>query len=311
MIILLIASGSIQALENILIIRPSGVDFEETVGGIADELDGEISYRELVLDKNSSVEDMYSAIRKQQPKALVLMGNRQLTLFKKLKAAHPNETFGPVVSVAALFIDRVMANIPNTTGILYEVPAVTGLVSLRNISTQTIQRVGVLYQEDMEDMITVNKRFCRAEGFELVAMRLSASDAKKPKKITSALKKLSNQSLDAIWISNDSGLLTRELVINSWIPFMNRYKKPVLVGVGSLVSTGLNMGTLAVSPDHSGLGNQTAGILFDLMNNQWQLEEIKFEQPISVLKTLNLQIARKRNLRFKKDRLTQIDHLIQ
>jgi len=308
---LLLSIAPSHAVDNILIIRPAGPDFEETVGGLADELDGEIAYQELILDKNPDIEPMYRAIQTQQPKALVLMGNRQLNLFKRMKSAHPNDTFPPVVAVAALFIDRVMADSPNVTGILYEVPAVTGLVSLRNISKQPIKRIGVLYQKEMVDMINLNQQFCEAEGFELVATGLSRKDTKDPKRISKALKKLSRQSLDAIWISNDSGLLTRDLVLKSWIPFMKKFNKPVLVGVGSLVSTKLNMGNLAVSPDHSALGSQAAGLLFDLMDDDWQLDENRFDQPISVLKILNLQISRQRKIDLDEERLSQIDKLIQ
>jgi len=152
-------SSLTNAADNILIARPAGSDFEKIVIGIGDELEGELVFHDLVLDREFGVDDLYLAIKNQNPKALVLMGNRQLRLFKQMKASKPHEEFPPVVAVAALFIDRVMANVENVTGILYEIPAVTGLVSLRNISVGEIKRVGILYREDMADMIEINRQF--------------------------------------------------------------------------------------------------------------------------------------------------------
>jgi len=310
-LILLFATPIAHALDTILIIRPAGPHFEQIVSGIADETEGEIAYQELVIDKTATVKEMYLSIMTHQPKALVLMGNQQMNLFKQLQHSHSQETFPPVVAVAALFIDRVMADSKNVTGILYEVPAVTGLISLRNISKQNIKRVGVLHREDMADMIAINKQYCAAEGIELVTLSISNEAAKDAWKTSKALKKLGRQSLDAIWISNDSGLLTKKLVIKSWMPFMARFKKPVLVGVETLIKSKLNMGTLAVFPDFSDLGVQTAGIIFELMENNWQMEERGFDQPISVMKHLNVYISKKREIKLHQDRLSQIDKIIK
>ena len=90
------------------------------------------------------------------------------------------ENFPPVVAVAALFIDRGMRGSSNITGILYEIPAVTSLVSLRSISKKEVRRVGVLYREGMEDMIEINQQFCNAEGIELIAQSISKKDARAP-----------------------------------------------------------------------------------------------------------------------------------
>jgi len=303
--------SSAYADVDVLIVRPEGKNFNDIVAGLDEELDGELSYRELIIGSTATSDQIYSVIRDDSAKVLVVMGNQPLRLIKKVKKNHPDESLPPVVAVAALFIDMVLANEKDVTGILYEVPAVTGLVNLRNISKGKIQRVGVLYRESMSAIIESNRIYCEAEGIELIGLKISNKEAKNSKKTRKVLKKLKRKSLDALWITNDSLLLTKESVVNAWIPFMSTFKKPVLVGVKSLINSRLNMGTFAVFPDHSSLGVQTAGMLFDLMDNDWKIDEHRFDHPISVKKYLNTSVSEKRGIKFNKDRLRQIDKLVE
>jgi len=307
----LLCSFAVHAGEEILIIRSASADFEKIVAGTDEELDGEVSYSDKVLEQTASEEDMYIEVKNVQPKVLVLVGNRQLRLFRQMKKNRPNEEFPPVIAVAALFIDRVMKGVDNVTGTLYEIPAVTGLVALRQASKKKISKVGMIYLEGMEDMMKMNEALCKAEGIELVGIPIFENKKSFTKLVKKALKKLNHKSIDAIWISNDSNLLSRELVINAWMPFMSRYKKPVVVGVSSLVNTRLNIGSIAVFPDHTGLGVQTAGIIFEVMDNDWQINGRGYDQPISVIKHVNITISKKRKIKYKQEGLRHIDEIIK
>ncbi|OUS31123.1 hypothetical protein A9Q99_04735 [Gammaproteobacteria bacterium 45_16_T64] len=311
LLLLLVSSSPVYAIDSILIVRPSGHHFEQIVSGISDELAGELRYEDIVFDAKSTKSDLYAVIERYQPRAIVLMGNRQLKLFRGLQEDRPAISLPPSIAVAALFIDRVLAGSKNVTGILYEIPAVTSLVSLRSITAKNIKRVGVLYRHDMIDMIEENRRYCESEGIELVSVGISDSDANSTRKTKQALRKLADKSIDALWISNDSRLLTRDLITRSWMPFMTRFNKPVVVGVETLTKTQLNMGSLAVFPDHTGLGAQTAGKIFDLMDNRWKIEGETFEQPLSVIKHVNVKISQDRGIRFKESKLLQVDKVIR
>lgn len=67
------------------------------------------------------------------------------------------------------------------------------------------------------------------------------------------------------------------------------------------------MRNFGVFPDHSALGTQTAGIIFDLMDEDWVLHDRGFEQPIGVVKHLNATISSAPGIAFDPDRLAQID----
>lgn len=310
-LLLLSFNATAFAKSDILIFKPAGDHFEKVAAGLADELADEFNYQTIPLHKNATADDLYQFIRIANPKAIVLMGNRQLGLLKEMQSEHLEEKFPPTVAVAALYMDWVLADSKNVTGILYEVPAVTSLVSLRAISKHPIKRVGVLYREGMGAMIERNIQYCQSEGIELIATKLSLSDAKNPRKVRKALKALSKKPLDAIWVSNDSGLLNQTLITKAWIPVLSNYDKPVVVGVETLIQSKLNFGNFSVFPDDTGLGAQTAELIFNLQDRNWKIKTSVFEQPISVMKHLNTRISRQRGVKFNENELTHLDKLVE
>jgi putative ABC transport system substrate-binding protein len=78
-----------------------------------------------------------------------------------------------------------------------------------------------------------------------------------------------------------------------WIPCVRKYKIPIVVGVEVLVRPKLNFGTFAVLPDHVSLGIQAAEMVFDLMDNNWEINKSRVDPPLAVYKIINLQQAEK------------------
>ncbi len=302
--------------DGVLVIRPANEHFEQVLHGMESELEGEVGVYDVIVDKKTEVASLYKEVQERQPSAMVLMGNHSLSLYTKLQEKYRAENIPPAVAVAAVFADWVMASKPGkdrVTGILYEIPAVTGLVTLRSISQKEIKRVGMLYRKGMEGMVENNTRFCKLEGIELIPMEVKEADIKKPKRFKKLLKKLSKNSLDALWITNDSVLLRPELVVKAWVPFLSKFDKSVLVGVETLIGSNLNIGNLGVFPDHNDLGTQTASILFELLDQEWDFSERsnQYDQPISVKKHLNLKISKQRKIGLHESRFSQLDEVLE
>ena len=290
----------------VFVIRPPGEHFASVVKGIVDDVEGDIKVIDYQSDK-LVVENLIFQLKKEKPNAVVLMGNGTINVYRDNIKKMPENL--AVVSVAALFVDRVTTGIPNSTGILYEIPAVTGLSSLRNIVTSPIKRVGVLYREQFGDAITKNAQFAKRENIELVGFPISSSPDYQ--EVASALSKLSSAKVDAVWVTNDSGLLQPQMVGGSWIPFFKNFAKPAVVGVETLAKTEFNFGSFVIFPDHYGLGAQTAGLLLELMDNDWDASSVAIAQPISVKKHLNMAVTEKRGIKINNTNLNTIDKVIK
>ena len=197
----------------------------------------------------------------------------------------------------------------NATAIRYEVPAVTSAVVMRDVFGKPIKKLGVVYREWMEDLIEENRRYCEAEGIELVGIKLPNKSGSMTLKIKKALKKL-NKKVDALWILNDNALLTREALVKAWLPIRSKSKIPAIVGLKQFM-TNIPIGSFAIVPDHYGLGAQAAGMIFYIMDNDWQLENTEIQQPVSTLKLINTKILKGKKIKYIEEKLDHIDEVIR
>ena len=100
-----------------------------------------------------------------------------------------------------------------------------------------------------------------------------------------------DEDVDALWVLNDNVLLTERTLVKGWLPETGRYlsELPVIVGVELLASAKLRFGSFAVLPDLEALGVQTANLIFELEENDWQATEWEPEMPLAIQQLLNLR----------------------
>jgi putative ABC transport system substrate-binding protein len=141
--------------------------------------------------------------------------------------------------------------------------------------------VGVIYRPALEGFVKEQVELARIEKVSLVSIAIEGSPG--PRKIRRSLHRLvMKEDVDAIWVLNDNALLKPDSIRDAWMPEIKRSSVPVLVGVSSLVNSQLSFGSLAVVPDHSALGVQAANLLFELADEDWQLDDREVELPLSV-----------------------------
>ena len=309
--ILLLSSHSLsKKLDSTLIIRGEGSSFTEVLNGITQDLEGEIEFTILMINSQTSTDQIAQKIQQSSPKAIVLMGNKAINLYQKYQQNSPDQQFPPSILLVALYIDQHVKNIKNSTGILYEIPAVTALVNLRKIMSNDIKYVGVIHREWMKEYVDTNIQYCHTEGIKLITAEIGNNEKNPEKLIKKHLKLFKKRNIDALWIINDSQLLTPRLFSKAWLPSLKKMKIPVIVGVESLLSSKLNFGTFAVIPDHYSLGVQGASILADLMDADWALTDQTIEPAISVTKIINMTISNKKDLSIIDENLEGIDKII-
>ncbi len=288
----------------VLVVRGASASFDEVMTSVAYEIDGEIDLLSLPIE-GLTVPLLSSAVSQTSPQALLLIDNPAVDLYQQLREQNPETP--PGVAVMSLFLEEAAATTPGLTGIPYEVPAVTSLVNLRRVVDRGFTKVGVVHRPRFAEFVERQAELAKVEGFEVVSFELK--ERPQAQQIRKALSRVRDEA-DALWVLNDNALLAPELLQEAWLPHLRRNTSPVLVGVEPLVDTPTPFGTFAVLPDHDGLGLQTAEILFELLDCDWEVAEVPIQLPIAVTNVLNVSFARE-HLGVREDQLEYVDRLVE
>jgi len=299
----------VWSAEQIVLFTAQGKYFKETLKGLKDDLEGDVSFIEKTLSDDKGSKTIAQHLQETKPKMLVFLGNKPLQAYAEYQKKNSAQNFPPAIALSALYLDRQISSLKNINGIRHEIPAVTSLVQLRSIVKHPIKKVGVIYREWMEDFIQQNQAYCQQEDIELVKVKISNTAS--ISKLSYHLKHLLRSDIDALWVANDNALLQPRNIQNAWIPLLKRFDKPVIVGIHALTKKDLNFGTFAVEADHYALGLQAAGMISDIMDNNWQVAEHEIEQPLSIKNILNLQLSKKKKIPLNTHKFGQIDQLIR
>jgi len=289
----------------VLVVRGESHSLDEVMSSLDAEIAGEYDLLVLPLTRDTDVEMLDLAIDSVQPKALLLMDNPAVELYRDYRVDHASAP--PGVGVMSLFLEESAKTTDGLTGIAYEVPAVTSFVNLRKVVKTDVVKVGVVHRPQFAGFIERQAEIARMEGFEVVPVELSARPG--PYALKRALTRLRTET-DALWVLNDNALLAPDMLTEVWMPYMRKNDEPVLVGVEPLVHTPTPFGTFAVLPDHDGLGLQTADLLFDLDDSGWDASQVDPQLPIAVKTVLNVSFARE-HLGVNDDQLDSVDRLVE
>ncbi len=288
--LMLLCAPSLSFAERILILMPDMQPAQQIYTSLSDELAGEYEVEQFFIEPTTTVEALGEKFAAFNPSAVVMMNNPTLGLYRRYQAAQPEgTTFPPAIAVMVSFLQKELQGLTNATGIFFEIPSTTAFVNMRQISRSPIRKVGVLYRDKFSDFIESQAKLAAPEQFELVTRRVREGSTIRD--IRLGLRQLiRDEDVDALWVLNDNVLLTERTLVKGWLPETGRHldELPVIVGVELLASKDLRFGSYAVIPDLEALGVQTANLLFELEENEWQAGEWEPEMPLAVQQLLNL-----------------------
>lgn len=283
------------AKDNLLILRPEGNAFQDVIKGLSDELDEEFIIHQVTISDKTTKNVLTERISTTSFRLVVLMDNRSINLYKQWQKSKPDSmVIVPSISCMAVYLDETIEGIKEATGIYYEVPFVTSIINLREIFPVNIKKYGVVHRKFMREHIEKSKELCKREEIDLITFELPNKGFEYKYSLRKALKNLiKKENVNALIVPNDNALLKPELIRDVWIPLVNWYKKPVIVGVEVLVNPKIDFGVFAVLPDHINLGNQVAGRILEIKDNNWIMDNTNIDPPLSVIKVINLKKAKK------------------
>ncbi len=310
LIILLVSV--ISAKDVILVIRKDGNDFKDALRGIMVEIREDFEVKDKVIDKKTEVNEIVDEIHTANPKLVVLMDNTSIALFKRYQQGlKENDPLIPSVSIMGVLVGDAIASLKNASGISYEIPIVTSIVSLRTIIKSPMKKVGVMHRDYLKEFLEQNRKFCEMEGIEIIDIALPNKSEKYKSLLRNGLKDLIEQKkVDVLWVPNDNEFLQPDIIQDVWIPTAKKFKIPIVVGVEVLVKPQLDFGTFAVLPDHISLGSQVAEMIYDISDNNWMCKSNRVDPPLAVYKIINV-VQAKRNFNVRDEDLGSVDKKVK
>jgi putative ABC transport system substrate-binding protein len=294
----------------LLLAMPTSSNFAEVRRGLVSEVQKNFNVTTFAVGPETKAADLAVAIQNAKPACVVLMNNTTIGLYREYQAANPTVTTPPAILLMASFVEEVQPKIRRSTGVAYEVPGVTAFVHLRSVITTPINRVGVIYRPAFQKFVERQKALAAKERVEIVP--ISVPNDVTAEGLREALHSLAkSKKVDAVWMLNDNALVrNEEFVDEAWRAETGDAKLPLIVGVSNFVEPSSPLGILAVVPDHEALGLQAANLIFDLSDNDWQVESHAVELPLSVKTVVDIKLVRA-NFGLQPDALKHIDKALE
>lgn len=297
-------------LETVAVLTPLEAETEVLWKSLVLELGEDFNIVTIPVNRSTAPNDLSRELTKANPSGIVVVDNRTLHLYRELQGMLPNQAFPPAVVVMTSFLERSIGTLRSATGIAYEVPIVSGIVALREVSRSRVEKVGVVHRKNFSKFVAAQAELAEVEKVSLVPVAVGNDPT--PEEVEDALDELViNRKVDALWVLNDNGVLQQEHIVSAWLPVLSFKPIPVIVGVSALVRPDVHFGTLAVYPNHARLGAQTANLVFDLADNEWQIEQSgEVELPLSVVTVVDVGQV-KDHFGLKADALAKIDKAVE
>lgn len=317
--VLLLGAPLLAAAKNrLLVVGPDSVGYDQVLTAINDELEDEFDLIHRRVDRETPYVDFERNILEVQPDLLVLMDNVTVSYYRFFQDRHRGRLkFPPAIVTMALFVDQSIQGMENVVGVRYEVPPIVSLTHLRALVENPVERVGVLYRAEHKNYFNDQKILCQREGIELVGYKVEVTFQKGSgeaagkifsKEIRNGLKYLlTSEDVDVLLVLNDNKLLNERDVRNVWLPRLKRYRKPIIVGVETLMDIP-HFGNFGVLPDHYGLGQTVGNLAIEIKENDFVIDTRGATNPHSVQKHLDRKFAKK-YLEITAEMLNEVDVL--
>lgn len=296
--------------EVVLVLMPDTEPTRSVLLSLRDEVGEEFDVFVRQVRADVTGEQVETMLADVQPQCVVLMDNPTVKAYRELQSERLSTTFPPAVVVMASFLEEHVGLVRNATGISYEVPALTLFSNLRTILLSPVERVGVVYRPAFRGYIERQRALAARESIDLIGLAVPQEPAVRD--LRNALDVLrAEKGVHALWVLNDNGLLTPDLISRGWMQMHESGEKrvPLVVGAASLVSAKFDFGTFAMLPDHSALGMQAGALIYKLADQDWSTSGAAIQPPLSTKTVINLRQA-ERDFKLAPMALSHVDRIV-
>lgn len=318
--LLCLSTVSLIFADEIMVLNSSDKYYGEASRGIIDAAEDKYTVHSVTMTDAYDVTDLKNEIEVVKPDFIILIGNKAAINYYRYQKENHNSKRIPAVIIASIFTDRLIEKMDSTIGVRYEVPIPIIVSQYRYHTKGPVNNIGIVYRGYpwMKEFIKSNVKYAQLEQVNLKTYEIP-TDAS-AQNIRYHFMKMVKDDIDAVWILNDSYLINMKTIGAIIKPIIDRSHKPVLVNSDALVNKEVGLGTFSLVPDMYGLGIQSINTINTIdkvsLENDISLEEAtklhpKLVEPISTIKSINLDQAVKKGINVYQERLIEIDKVIE
>ena len=222
---------------------------------------------------------------------VVLMERKSFNLYHQYQQDHPEKTtFPPCLVLMTSYVDNRIAKLKNATGIRYEIQGVTGLSHLRSLVKNPIQTVGGALQLQFGFLLQNTKGSLPGRGNRFGWVSIEGENLRQGKRDQTRPGTVDReQRVHALWVLNETAYWKSPHLDWGWFPALRALKARYWWVWNALHWDKVGLGQFAIVPDHTGLGNQAANMIFEIRDAGWSVADFPVRRPYSVNKKINLK----------------------
>jgi ABC-type uncharacterized transport system substrate-binding protein len=291
--LILFLAGLCFSQESILVIRPSGKNYDLVLEGLKSNAPEKYT----IIDLNISglrIPALRNTLMRSDVRSVIVLDQKSLKAGEIVRVINPGmPVFFGAIPLEALHNSPIVKSIG---GVTFEMSSVTAVNTLKGFFREKrFKDILVFYCQEYESSIKNTQEIFKSHNVELnaVLVKQCKPDFKKMNSYTNEL--LKNKKLDAIVALLDNRLLSKEAISSYWTKVKSI---PIIVPSENLINSDIGIGVLSIEPDYYRMGGQLMGMVED------HLEEglsPRIEMPISFIHKINKKKAFKLNLVFVPD----------
>lgn len=306
-----------QDRESILILHSKSNEFKKLANLLKEEwiysdFKSSIAVHAIELSNDFDIATVAQSLAKNRRTMIIVIGNTAAVQYIKVQRAlaQHNRPQPPVLLFYCLYADELLKYLKNASAIRFEIPVVTSLVRLRQVLSDSLVNVGVVYRKWNKDFIERNAALAEQEGFQIHHIIVDEKDPLTPQ-LNAGIHKLKKLNVGAIWLTGDNELVNVETLAKSWIPRLKDHPISILTSLPNLAETPLGFANASVATEEKSLVLQVVDKVIDTIENDWTFNGATIVEPVSIDFHFNLSISEEKGIPFERDALMYMNTITE
>lgn len=186
--------------DTVIVFAPPQQYFHEVSAGLREEVTDEMRIVQQPINAGVNLQSMARAINLHRPRAVVLMDISSIQLYEQFLREDNKQQQLPAVALMTPLVDKAIKKLGHAMAIRYEIPSITAISALSQLSPNPIRRIGVVHRKLMAEFVEQERHLLEREGFSLYAEALPDQMSHPNRRITRALRRLEDKHIDALLV---------------------------------------------------------------------------------------------------------------
>lgn len=264
-LILLVSSCLFSQTSDILVLRPNGTKFKKIEMSIKTGINDNIKVKSIIPSSETQIANSISA---SAPKLIVAIDAQPIKMWRKIQQKNQNMNPIPSILIEDNFSDYNLNNNSNTCIISYETKLEHYIDRAVQLTGKKPNNVGVIYSSKSNKLLQSYQNESTILGVNLHGKSIIISDPENS--IKDIVKGLTNHyNVDFIILLDDQNVINSQNISTIWLSLLTPLKIPVAIPSEYLYELEPRIGSFAIQPHYSEIGQIAASVINTAEKNDW------------------------------------------